>query len=110
VLSLDEKEDIVNSIDVPQDKLLQQLLLNAGFRFTLLSHQFLAVRKIAGVPTDFPMHRGSNITPSNVTIKLALSGLEIPENKVETKGVWIADEMVRFFAFVFSIFILTKPI
>jgi hypothetical protein len=94
-LSPQEKEGIVDSIKEPKDKALQYLLLNAGFQFTLLPHQFLGVRKVTGVPNDFPLHQGSKLTsPKNVTVMRALGGLNYQPNNRDNKGILVADEMV----------------
>jgi hypothetical protein len=95
-LSSDQKNEIVDSIDEPKDKALQRLLLGAGFQFTLMPHQFVAVRKIAGVSEDFPSHQGSKIvSPKYATMTLALEGLDYQANNQTNKGILIADEMVR---------------
>jgi hypothetical protein len=95
-LSPGKMDAILETVKEAKDKALQRLLLGAGFQFTLLPHQFLAVRKIAGVPNDFPMHLGSNIRSPKIAVMCsALKGLDYQANNQTNKGILIADEMVR---------------
>ena len=89
-------EGILEKIPDHSDKALQKLLFDAGFQFTLLQHQFLAVRKVAGVPPSFPYHKGSAVAyPTLPTYEQCINGLDDPAHKSElkTRGVLLADEM-----------------
>jgi len=99
------KMEILQQITTgPADRALQLLLFNEGFQFKLLPHQFLAVRRVAGVPDDFPLHVGSKVAAAAASdeaatatgaadMKDAIKGLDLEVNRVDTKGVLIADEM-----------------
>ena len=90
----DEVQSKLGEIARSEDQGLQKLLYDHGFTFTLLSHQFLAARKVAGVPLNFPLHVGSSVTTATTaSIQKALTGLAIPENMVAEKGVLLADVM-----------------
>jgi len=85
-------------IPVPANRALQKLLFDTGnFRMTLLEHQFLAVRKVAGVPDNYPMHENSSIQSADTaTIEESLLNWPVdPVKDRRERGVLIADEMVR---------------
>jgi SNF2 family DNA or RNA helicase len=93
-LTVEQKNEMLNKIEKPADRALQKLLLNEGFQFQLLPHQFLAVRKVMGVPDTFPLHVGSQVTePEEALMSEAKIGLDSDANKCNTKGVLIADDM-----------------
>jgi SNF2 family DNA or RNA helicase len=71
------------------DKALQILLWKLGFGDTLHVHQTMAVRRVAGVPEDFPLHKQSKATLQSMDLTLAAMGLPEPS----TKGILLADEM-----------------
>ena len=93
-LTQEQQCEILASIVKPADKALQKLLLNQDFQFTLLPHQFLAVRKVAGVPGTFPLHPGSQVVNvEEAKMHEAIRGLDLEVNKCTNKGVLIADDM-----------------
>lgn len=66
----------------------------ADFHDQLLPHQFSAVRRVAGVPPDFPFHPGSyEVDVNTATISEAIRGLDRDENQSATRGILLADEM-----------------
>jgi hypothetical protein len=71
------------------DKALQILLWKLGFGDTLHVHQTMAVRRVAGVPADFPLHKQSKATLQSMDLTLA--AMDLP--KPSTKGILLADEM-----------------
>jgi hypothetical protein len=93
-LAQEQQCEILASIVKPTDKALQKLLLNQDFQFTLLPHQFLAVRKVAGVPDSFPLHPASQVqNVLEAKMHEAIRGLNLEVNKCTNKGVLIADDM-----------------
>ncbi|KAL7563119.1 hypothetical protein ACA910_012302 [Epithemia clementina (nom. ined.)] len=92
----DEEED--DSLPL-MDRALQRILKrDTSFQFHLLPHQFEAVRRIAGVPSDFPLHSSSRVVvhndnTSSATLTQAVAGLYRKENATSTKGLCVADAM-----------------
>jgi len=88
-----QQRQMLDGIEDEADKALQKLLMDeADFCFQLKQHQFEAVRKVAGVPEKFPLHKGSGVA-RNVTAEKALLGLDLKENKCTTRGILLADQM-----------------
>ena len=93
-LSKEDQRTQCKLIRNANDRALQKLLFNANFQFTLLPHQFIAVRKIAGLPPTFPLHQGSKVERwGNARMEQAVQGLDLPENTCSTKGFCLCDGM-----------------
>ena len=93
-LSFDEQKERLEKIERMQDRALQKILYMTNFRFSLFPHQFEAVRRAAGVPEDFPLHKGSKVkSPLLASIRDAVVGLKLEVNQPTTRGLCIADCM-----------------
>ena len=94
-LTVEDQQTILAKITHHPNQALQKILFDTGcFRRTLLPHQFLAVRRVAGVPDNFPMHVGSLVIDAKVaTLQLALAKVDLDSGK--KRGILLADEMVR---------------
>mmetsp|Transcript_3902 Transcript_3902/g.7991 ORF Transcript_3902/g.7991 Transcript_3902/m.7991 type:complete len:186 (-) Transcript_3902:13-570(-) len=92
-----EQWKTLKSISCRQDRALQRLLFQESrFQFTLMPHQFIAVRKAAGVPDDFPCHVGSRVkSVKTATMEQACHGLLHRRNTKSSKqkGLCLADAM-----------------
>eukprot|EP00977_Amphora_coffeiformis_P000601 scaffold134_cov94-Amphora_coffeaeformis.AAC.7 len=87
------KQTELAKIPIPADRALQKILFDTGyFRMTLLEHQFMAVRKVAGVPENYPMHENSAIEYADAA-SISQSLLNWPKVDIRARGVLIADEM-----------------
>ena len=95
MLSAEEQEKALNGIKEPHDVALQAVLFHEKFCFVLKRYQFLAVRRMAGLPLLFPLHCGSRVCePRKATMPDAKFGLNRQENVCRTRGILCADEMV----------------
>lgn len=72
-----------------EDRALQRLLWRLGFQFLLKGHQPMAVRKVAGLPPDFPLHHLKEVKVETLDISLCMLGL--PERPL-TRGILLAGE------------------
>lgn len=105
-LSEAKKAAELAKIPVESNRALQKILFDTGrFRMTLMEHQFLAVREVAGVPKDYPMHEQSVIqSAERANIAESLLNWPVDPNLDKKKrGVLIADEMVRFVSYSWAL-------
>lgn len=56
--------DNLDQADHGRDRLLQQLLWDIGAHWMIKPHQFLAIRKVAGVPDNWPLQLPPGDTPA----------------------------------------------
>ena len=90
----DEMDQVPYALPAKDQALQRILKRDAGFEFQLLPHQFEAVRRVAGVPEEFPLHSASRVhDPRQARLSSAVAGLYRPENVPDTRGLCIADAM-----------------
>jgi hypothetical protein len=102
LLSPTDKEEALSILTNPHDKALQTLLWKIGCRYTLLPHQFDAVRAVAGVPPkflhnctepiDWGFKRSDDQDEHTAMMKQYETALETVE-LLPTRGILLADDM-----------------
>ena len=87
------KRDLLDKIEEPADRRLQQLLWELNCNFDLFPHQFLAVRRLAKVSADFPGEEMlSELTTKRDARLQALKNAQ-PWRDGDDHGVLLADSM-----------------
>jgi hypothetical protein len=87
VLTLDEKRVALSKIPSRNNRILQELLWQANFQFTLYPHQFEGIRAVAGLPSREQCKKLKRQHPPQSRSEDSI----VPT----TKGILLADDMVR---------------